>query len=379
MPKSLSMDGMPKYQHRPLAGDDIRLIKLQPGNFADDLYAEIVQCRLETASSKPEQSLLSTTEVDKTLPQGWRSFRTPEGRWLYDNWKQPYQYYHLCLSSLSEELRESLQFESDSTGQKSAIERDQHYEALSYVWGDPTPRDVLFVTDALDVKITFCLPITSNLSSALRHLRHEQRIRLLWVDAVCINQHDHPERNTQVLRIAHIFRSAWRVIVWLGEASNDSGPALKTLQYLAEQIEISQDRWIHSPPGSREPQWNNFDVKLPYGDAEWTSLALLFARAWFERLWVMQEIAVANASAIVQCGYDTMLYYYLRRAIVGLHIRSGAPQSVLRQASLNVELSYGPRNLSVWDLTFTARSHRCSVPHDKIYGLLGFFWTKTSK
>ena len=124
IPKLLSMDGMSKYQHRPLTGDEIRLIKLQPGDFTDDLYAEIGHCRLETASPDSEQSLLLITEIDKTLPQGWRSFRTPEGKLLYQEVGTPAsrQYHHPLQNSLPEELREALQLDASRPSQTNIVE-----------------------------------------------------------------------------------------------------------------------------------------------------------------------------------------------------------------------------------------------------------------
>ena len=83
------------------------------------------------------------------------------------------------------------------------------------------------------------LSITENLHSALQHLRNENESRLLWVDAICINQFDIIERNRQVSLIAAIFKSAGHAIPWLGEPDTDSRLAMDTLQYLGKQIEIT--------------------------------------------------------------------------------------------------------------------------------------------
>ena len=65
------------------------------------------------------------------------------------------------------------------------------YKALSYVWGDP--KDL--------VEIRCCgqaFSIGSNLHSALKRLRSSTVDRILWVDAICINQADKQERAEQV-------------------------------------------------------------------------------------------------------------------------------------------------------------------------------------
>jgi hypothetical protein len=54
------------------------------------------------------------------------------------------------------------------------------YEALSYVWGDGTMKK----------NIKICghgLPITTNLETALRHLRLPDEPRNLWIDAIWVH------------------------------------------------------------------------------------------------------------------------------------------------------------------------------------------------
>src|SRR5436190_15840060 len=61
-----------------------------------------------------------------------------------------------------------------------------HYEALSYVWGDPHVTESIRM-DGAEVQITI------NLNDALRRLRTTHRTRTVWVDALCINQQDDQE------------------------------------------------------------------------------------------------------------------------------------------------------------------------------------------
>lgn len=59
--------------------------------------------------------------------------------------------------------------------------------------------------------------ITRKLWLALRRIRPETNIRLLWIDAICIDQDNVEERTGQIKLMSHIFRHASRVIVWLGK------------------------------------------------------------------------------------------------------------------------------------------------------------------
>jgi hypothetical protein len=64
------------------------------------------------------------------------------------------------------------------------------YEALSYAWGDTTIKRKIWL-DGCDFEVP------KNLHVALSALRHGDHDRVLWVDAICINQTDVEERNAQ--------------------------------------------------------------------------------------------------------------------------------------------------------------------------------------
>jgi hypothetical protein len=62
--------------------------------------------------------------------------------------------------------------------------------------------------------------ITTNLESALRRLRLVQDPRIIWADALCINQQDVDERSTRVALIGRIYEDCREVQIWLGEEDN---------------------------------------------------------------------------------------------------------------------------------------------------------------
>ncbi|CZR56700.1 uncharacterized protein PAC_06589 [Phialocephala subalpina] len=94
----------------------------------------------------------------------------------------------------------------------TSLDDEPEYEALSYVWGDPAITTPIF----LDGKL---FDVTINLHGALHNLRnseHDSPPRLLWIDAICINQRDVQERNHQVQRMGDIYTGVMTVIIWLG-------------------------------------------------------------------------------------------------------------------------------------------------------------------
>jgi hypothetical protein len=101
--------------------------------------------------------------------------------------------------------------------------RNHLYEALSYVWGDPkNTLPILMHGHRFEV--------TVNLHAALLRLRNHGMQRTLWVDAICINQADQREKEHQIQAMANIYGQAIRVIVWLGEAADDSDKALDEIR-----------------------------------------------------------------------------------------------------------------------------------------------------
>lgn len=154
------------------------------------------------------------------------------------------------------------------------------YEALSYTWGNPsdtTPCDLNGLPHQ----------ITKNLEAALKQLRWRSRSRYLWVDALCINQQDTLERNHQVPLMKRIYESAARTLVWLGPPSPDSDTAMNLLSHVAN---------ISAP--------NEYVAKSLMHKADqhkWEAVARLISRPWFRRVWIRQEVAVAQDIDVL-CG-----------------------------------------------------------------------------
>jgi len=86
------------------------------------------------------------------------------------------------------------------------------YEALSYTWSIPKGVDST-IPVASDRNSTHAIPlngclamVTYNLEVALQQLRHAERERILWVDALCINQENDLEKSEQVRPMGRIYK-----------------------------------------------------------------------------------------------------------------------------------------------------------------------------
>lgn len=94
--------------------------------------------------------------------------------------------------------------------------------------GDPAKTAVVYCSSVYGSNVPF--GVTENLYVALQHLRLLDRSRILWVDAICINQDDQREREAQVAIMCEIYSGASRVLVWLGPAAEDSDLAMSFLR-----------------------------------------------------------------------------------------------------------------------------------------------------
>ncbi|KAE8313806.1 heterokaryon incompatibility protein-domain-containing protein [Aspergillus transmontanensis] len=230
--------------------------------------------------------------------------------------------------------------------------KGQAYEALSYVWGSTENPSSIYVN-------SYALEVTSNLHAALSRLRYQRFSRLLWVDAICIDQKSNVEKEQQIQLMANIYGKAENVIVWLGEEENDSTLTLARLQVAAEGE-------------SRLVDFND------------TALIALLERPWFRRVWVLQEVGVAR-SVLVKCGPMEMNGYAFSsgvRGIEALDNRCPRLQSLINSVRPVTYLlgraifrpGYGgmyKRGRPLGELLDMYHSHKATIRHDKVFALLG--------
>jgi hypothetical protein len=129
------------------------------------------------------------------------------------------------------------------------------------------------------------MSITSNLLDAMRRLRSTSKSRLLWIDAVCINQRDLDKRAEQMPLMGKIYSGASKVMVWVGE--EDASRVV---------IKIFRDRTTLTrrlgPFGSKHHLFR--ERFMNRGDYQSTLAAIcsFVQKPWFERAWCFQEVVL---------------------------------------------------------------------------------------
>lgn len=240
--------------------------------------------------------------------------------------------------------------------------KDLKYVALSYEWASEEDKKDITVNGA---NIT----IRWNLWEALKSLRQFQSdrstVRLFehdaprfWIDAVCINQHDEKEKGDQVAMMGRIFRCASHTIAWLGPEAEFSALAMACM--------------------------SNRDLAL----SVIPSLRKLFNRTYFRRLWIVQEVVLAQKLHFV-CGQSTISWRTFADFWDGSETFTFTPwgRCVDRLPRQLVDIrkvldeSRDERQSPQSILTFLLQSaHRryCRDVHDRLYALLGLVqWDST--
>ncbi|ERF76372.1 hypothetical protein EPUS_07079 [Endocarpon pusillum Z07020] len=251
--------------------------------------------------------------------------------------------------------------------------RGVSYKALSYTWGRADLVDAILV----DGQKIF---IRRNLYDFLEIASAKGEHGLLFIDAICINQNDHNERQSAVQEMARIYRNADQVIGWLGPLEP---PALDNVRALVHRS--------HRPAAWTAAQWDGFRY-------------LSCCRYW-SRVWVVQEVLLASNMS-VWCGAftfpltlfgmstPTMPRAEIRvddngrpaKAVSALSLLRSPAETIVTHRSRLVHL----RNPYTVTETFQSQtpdllheavsnfgSLESSDPRDKLYGLLGILDERT--
>jgi hypothetical protein len=154
------------------------------------------------------------------------------------------------------------------------------YDALSYTWGSPEKAAKITVNGST-------MHVTLNLYTALQHLRFGDEDRILWIDAICINQDNIQERRHQVQRMSLVYKEAEQVVVWLGQGTEESDLIMDSMKRLQENnINVGGD-WRHSAQLWMYP-WPVIrptleDINKRQNELR-EGMELILKRPWFRRI-----------------------------------------------------------------------------------------------
>ena len=278
------------------------------------------------------------------------------------------------------------------------------YDALSYTWGSKdTTYDLLVSTATKTYKKRVIhvgtrigqparVTIHGNLHALLQELRRKKYRRFIWIDAICINQEDALEKNLQIPLMKYIYQEARHVYVWLGDATELEMEALPKMESFAKILrEAFGDN--RKPEIGLPSTFEALGLPLP-SDPIWRSFGSVMNRAWFRRLWTLQEAVLpgtfgfSSRSIEVMCGRASIDWKILSEfsdsmRLAALDHWSIAGQGVrifgtltgydaIRMMSLCHEFfkkfAWG---VPPWTLIIAGRGKEATNPIDMVFGMYG--------
>ncbi|KAJ4304634.1 hypothetical protein N0V90_000160 [Kalmusia sp. IMI 367209] len=266
------------------------------------------------------------------------------------------------------------------------------YETLSYVWGHGDEEKV-YISGTEVV-------LTRNLHAALRRLRHPRHARTLWVDQLCINQHDNNEKAQQVAMMRDIYRNCTHCVIWFGEIDPAiMGFSARNAQAVFDffvlisglQVQLSDVASESGYEESRIQPWRLNQVPTLFANSAEGKGARRAFRAfalnghpWWSRIWTVQE-ALMPTSAELQWGPVSVSWTDIGRTARYLcgddystSVSDAVDDAIAQHSGLLALFLYPVRGLQrtaagepSLSLLMRWRYRDASDPRDKVYALLG--------
>ncbi|KAF2679706.1 HET-domain-containing protein [Lentithecium fluviatile CBS 122367] len=266
------------------------------------------------------------------------------------------------------------------------------YVALSYCWGKSVQETCRYIV------LNGCFfGVTENLEAAIHFIRISRGLTSIspwrtkiWVDAICINQDDEPEKNVEIHRMKQIYGRSIGVFVHLGVEENDSGLGIDVLQRTAAEVTEGIDRGSYFLQNVQNP--TEVDRK------GYTALKNVLTRPYWNRLWILQELAMSDMGTAMGCGDRT--FYFEDIILAGKFVWHNLENFLqfLSMEEKDLLTDHIALNRSLWVILFTQQLRALSqrledsesithadlqLPlfnlsqnatakeqHDKVYGLL---------
>ena len=248
------------------------------------------------------------------------------------------------------------------------------YEALSYCWGP--------ITNKAHIQCDNCvLEITTNVFDALAHLRQSEKPRLLWIDQICLDQQNLLERSYQVSIMRLIYYKATRTIIWLGPSDKKTKMAFDSVTRLARirtELEASGVAYSRIPDESDLLNRYTLPSRVEKDEQLYAMISLL-KQPWFQRVWIIQEVAHSQSASVVQGNYEipwqdfaaaTLLTWELRMTTFTSDQIDRNRKNAHFIESMRERIQKGQASPLRYALNLF-RESKATDPRDKVYALVG--------
>ena len=190
-----------------------------------------------------------------------------------------------------------------------ALQHAPAFAALSYVWGDKRNKVPLPCNDNGG-----SVQVTKNLFNALSYFAFDissayQRngFQWLWADAICINQADDKERESQVQLMRQIYEGAKQTLIWLDHSDHISDRAFKFL-FALKTFKYNYRAANESRPFSKMDRATQklyqFNEDQVFSLDTFQALEKTLKNEWFTRVWAIRELAASKQPIFISAPYE---------------------------------------------------------------------------
>ncbi|KAE9368264.1 hypothetical protein N431DRAFT_347915 [Stipitochalara longipes BDJ] len=225
--------------------------------------------------------------------------------------------------------------------------------------------------------------VGGSLLDVFGELARRRSTGLVWADAVCINQKDDQEKTHQVRMMRDIYKEAQRVIIWLGNEQAADGKGFGLAQSLYQKCNGESYNMYATTYDFGYFDYRSKGVPKPFGNPDWAALFTILSHPWFSRIWVVQELLVAQKSVMWRGSqdFDTNIILWVAMHIARhgnlyecFDIFMGSPPSSALMAR-NIASGYleykrtGPK--SIYDTLSRYHGMEATDPRDRYFALVG--------
>jgi hypothetical protein len=260
------------------------------------------------------------------------------------------------------------------------------FEAVSYCWRPSSSlshdSDTIYVTNEDDTNPAHpgaALRVPGSIIPFLYRTRGHRvpRTRTFWIDSICINQDDTQERSVHVPKMREIYVKARATLSWLGPEGDRSTEAFK---YASKLIKVLRKHMAKNGQLeiSDEELKDTDDIKVTLGDPDLEALIKTLERPYFERAWIVQEVAVSEKISLI-CG-DAVIsweqfhwaFTYLIRVTPWVFEFYPSHRMALLYTLRFSETDWQSSQVVEWyKVLLRHRSHKATDLRDKVYAYYG--------
>lgn len=304
------------------------------------------------------------------------------------------EYSYNPLNEQTKEIR-LLQFSKKYPWSRPIIEICEHsldsapaYDAISYTWDKQEPDRSLQLQQGV-------IKTTKNAIQIIMERASWRQVRHLWIDAVCIDQSNTPEKQSQIQLMRQIYRCATRTIAWV---SYDPIP-FYDLWLLSLSNDLSRGS-IRNMLVHMIASFDNTSVQLVQRIMAIKKTFL--AQNYWSRGWIVQEFALAREVHIMYGGHfmsldDLRLCISPQPFVPSMNLagqmikeckdgtefqpvvkKDGAVYNFLKEPQSTIKTLLFARDIitikkfaSLSTVLSIGTHFNTFIPHDKIYSVLG--------